>query len=150
MKGSPNALSHSLKLRVRLTALVAIVVSAVAGLTAWTCLGLAERALESRFEDELVALEVGAVNALADVDIRIETSLTRLSRHLVEEGHDRAPPIRDAATRQHRDLSPYREGGIGERVLHPLDERHRRLEVTPRSSCRRRGPGEGGGWCRRT
>jgi signal transduction histidine kinase len=88
MKGSPNTDTHSLKLRVRLTALVAIVVSAVAGLTAWTCLGLAERALENRFEDELVALEVGAVNALADIDIRIETSLARLSRHLVEDDPD--------------------------------------------------------------
>jgi signal transduction histidine kinase len=46
---------------------------------------VAERALESRFEDELAALEDGAVSALATIDIEIGLRLTRMNRYLVED-----------------------------------------------------------------
>jgi signal transduction histidine kinase len=57
---------HPLKLRVRLALLVGTLVAAVAGLTAWACLLMAEAAFEGRFDAELDA-------RVGDVESHIES-----------------------------------------------------------------------------
>ena len=81
---APVHRSHPLKLRARLMTLVAVLVSAVAGVTAWTCLAVAERAFEQRFEHELAALVEEASSSLDAVDLAIVDRLRRTGRHLVE------------------------------------------------------------------
>jgi len=84
MRPTPDHRSHPLKLRARLMTLVVILVSAVAGITAWTCLMVAERAFERRFEDELAGVVAEAASSVDAADLEIVDRLRRTGRHLVE------------------------------------------------------------------
>ena len=102
---------HPLKLRVRLAVLVGALVAAVAGLTAWTCLVLAERAFERRFEAELDArageiesqIESQKLDVLARLEstreflLEVDTSL--LEALLQSDEHDVLDAAGDLAIR---------------------------------------------------
>ena len=128
MRRTTGDRSHSLKLRVRLMTLVAAVVSAVAGVTAWTCLVVAERAFEQRFDDELAALARGAAQALAAEDIRIGKRLARMSRYLRDKDPDLLERLLDADPASRYDLIGVAEGLANQfelPVLELLDEQGR-------------------------
>ena len=124
----PDHRSHPLKLRARLMTLVAVLVSVVAGVTAWTCLAVAERAFEHRFEHELAAVVEEAASSLNAADVETVDRLRRTGRHLVEWDTDLLERLLDPDPESRFDLVGV-AGGLANQfelpILEILDDRGR-------------------------